>query len=121
MQIQGITAKEPRTKESWPNKVKQADGKAPALTRFKSTEPGKTSCTDKKIEYLEKKKKKRDRKNNTSATGITLTPLRFARRRNGITEAMGGAIIVKRSAIFRETVRNLQKTSVSLGNLRAGD
>ena len=66
VQTQGTTTKEPYTKESRPREAKQADGKAPAPPHSESTEPGKTSRTDKRREYLEKKKKKRDRKNNTS-------------------------------------------------------
>ena len=47
------------------------------------------------------------------------TPLRV--RRSGTIEATESAIIVKRRAILLGTARNLQKTSVGLGNLRAGD
>ena len=61
---QGTIAKEPRTEESRPKKAKSTD----APPHYKSAEPGKTSRTDKRMEYLEKKKKKRDRKNNTPAT-----------------------------------------------------
>ena len=69
VQTQGTTAKEPRTKESRPKEAKSTDGKNPALPRSESAEPGKISRTDKKKEYLEKKKKKQDQKNNTPATG----------------------------------------------------
>ena len=69
MQTQGTTAKKPRTKEFRLKEAKLTDGKNPALPRSKSAEPGKTSRTDKRREYLEKKKKKPHRKNNTSATG----------------------------------------------------
>ena len=65
MYTQGTTAKKPRTKESRPKEAKSTD----APPRSESAEPGKTSRTDKRREYLEKKKKKRDRKNNTPATG----------------------------------------------------
>ena len=70
MQTQGSSHKDsPRTKESRLQEAKQADGKAPAPPRSESTEAGKTSHIDKKREFLEKKKKKRDWKNNTLATG----------------------------------------------------
>ena len=65
MQTQGTTAKKSKPVESRPKKLKSAEGKNLALPRSKSTELGKTSCIDKKREYL---KKKRDRKNNTLAT-----------------------------------------------------
>ena len=68
VQTQETTAKEPRTKESRPKEAKLTNGKNLALPHSKSAEPGKTSCTDKRREYLEKKKQKRDRKNNTPAT-----------------------------------------------------
>ena len=54
-----------------------------------------------------------------SRTGKTLlrppgtTPLR-------VRKAIGSAIIARRRAILWEIARNLQKTSVGLGNLRAG-
>ena len=70
VQTQGSSYKDlPHTKESRPKEAKQADSKAPAPPRSESTEPEKTSRIDKRKEYLEKKKKKRDRKNNTPATG----------------------------------------------------
>ena len=69
VQTQETTAKEPRIKESKPKKAKLTDGKNPAPPRSESAEPKKTSRTDKRREYLEKKKKKRDRKNNTLAIG----------------------------------------------------
>ena len=47
------------------------------------------------------------------------TPLRV--RRSGTIKATESAIIVKRRAILLGTAWNLQKTSVGLGNLRAGD
>ena len=62
---QGTTAKEPRTEESRSKEAKLTDGPP----RSEYAEPGKTSRTNKRREYLEKKKKKRDRKNNTPATG----------------------------------------------------
>ena len=65
VQTQGTTAKKPRTEESRPKEAKSTN----APPHSESTEPGKTSRTDKRREYLEKKKKKRDRKNNTPATG----------------------------------------------------
>ena len=46
VQTQGTTVKKPRTEESRPKRAKQADGKASALPRSKSTEPGKTSRTN---------------------------------------------------------------------------
>ena len=46
-------------------------------------------------------------------------PLRV--RRNKTIEAIKCAIIVKKNAILLGTARNLQKTSVDLGNLHAGD
>ena len=69
IKTQGSSHKDsPHTKESRPKKAKQADGKAPTLPRFKSTEAGKTSRTDKRRKFLEMKKKKRERKNNIPAT-----------------------------------------------------
>ena len=64
VQTQGTTAKEPRTEESRPKEAKSTD----TPPRSESAEPGKTSRTDKKREYLEKKKKQ-DQKNNTPAAG----------------------------------------------------
>ena len=69
MQTQGTTGKKSKLEESRPKKAKLAESKNPAPSRFKSSEPGKTFCTDKKSEYHEKKKKKQDQKNNTPATG----------------------------------------------------
>ena len=69
VQTQGSSHKDsPRTEESRPKEAKSTDGKNPAPPRSESAEPGKTSRSDKRREYLEKKKKKRDRKNNTPAT-----------------------------------------------------
>ena len=68
VQSQEITAKKPRTEESRPKEAKSTDGKNLALPSSKSVEPGKTSRTDKRREYLEKKKKKRDQKKRTPAT-----------------------------------------------------
>ena len=121
VQTQGTTAKKPRTKESKLKEAKQADGKAPALPWSKSTKFGKTSRIDKRREYLEKKKKKRDRKIIPRQLEITPMPLRLARRKNGTTEATRDAIIARKKAIFRETAWNLQKTSVGLSNFHAGD
>ena len=121
MQTQGTTGKVSKLEESRPKEAKSAEGKNPALPRSKSNEPGKTSYTDKRREYLEKKKKKRDRKNNTLATGDNATPLRLMRRRNGTTKATRGATIARRRANFRGNARNLQKTSVGLGNSHVGN
>ena len=38
-----------------------------------------------------------------------------------VKKATGSASIAKKRAILRETARNLQKTSVGLGNLRVSD
>ena len=65
VQTQRTTVEESKPEESRPKELKLAEGKNPALLRSESTEPGKTSRTDKKREYL---KKKRDRQNNTLAT-----------------------------------------------------
>ena len=69
---------------------------------------------------------RRKRRNGTKKTilrqlGITPTPWRLARRRNGTIEVTGGAIIARKRAIFRGIAWNLQITSVGLGNFRAGD
>ena len=64
VQTQGSTAKESKPKESKPKDLKLANGKTPAPPR--TNKPKKTSCQNKKKEYL---KKKRDRKNSTPATG----------------------------------------------------
>ena len=64
VQTQGSTAKKSKPEESRPKDSKVADGKTPVLPR--TYKPGKTSCQDKKKEYL---KKKRDWKNSTPATG----------------------------------------------------
>ena len=66
MQTQKTTAKESKPEELKPKKSKSAEGKNLTPPRSKFTKPGKTSCTDKKMEYL---KKKRDWKNNTPAIG----------------------------------------------------
>ena len=66
VQTQGFNIKESKLEDSKSKKLKTAEGKTPAPPRSESTEPGKTSCTNKKREYL---KKKQDRKNNTPATG----------------------------------------------------
>ena len=68
VKTQGITSKESKPKEYRPNEAKLAECKNPALPRSESTKFGKTSRTDKKKEYLEKKKKKRVQKTNTPAT-----------------------------------------------------
>ena len=81
VQTQGIIAKEPHTKESRLKVTKQADGKAPAPPRSKSIEPGKTFRTDKRREYLEKKKKKLDRKNNTPATGNNANAIKVGEKK----------------------------------------
>ena len=65
VQTKGIIVKESKPKKSKLKESKLAKGKNPALPRSKSIKPGKISRTNKKSEYL---KKKRDRKNNTSAT-----------------------------------------------------
>ena len=63
---QGFNTKESKPKESRPKKSKLAKIKTSAPPRSKYIEPGKSSCIDKKREYL---KKKKDQKNNTPATG----------------------------------------------------
>ena len=63
MQTQGTTAKKPRTKKLRPKKVKQADGKTPALPCSK--EPVKPNCQEKKKQY---RMKKQDRKNSSPVT-----------------------------------------------------
>ena len=68
VQTQGTTDKESKPEESRSKKAKLAESKNLALPQSESTEPDKTSHTDKKREYLKKKKKKRDRKNNILAT-----------------------------------------------------
>ena len=62
MQTQGSIAKESKLKKSRPKNSKLANRKTPVLLCI--DEPEKTSCQDKKKEYL---KKKRDRKNSTPA------------------------------------------------------
>ena len=69
VQTQGTIGKESKPEESRLKKAKSAEGKNPAPACSKSFEPEKTSHTAKRKEYLEKKKKKRDRKNNILATG----------------------------------------------------
>ena len=64
VQTQGSTAKESKPKESRRKESKPTDRKTPAPPR--TNEPEKTSCQDKKKEYL---KKKRDQKNSIPATG----------------------------------------------------
>ena len=66
VQIQGTNTKETKFEESKPKELKSAKGKNPILPRSKSTKPKKTFCTDKKREYL---KKKREQKNNILAIG----------------------------------------------------
>ena len=66
MKTQKTTGKKPKPEESRPKKPKLAEGKNPTPPCSKSTEFGKTFCTNKKREYF---KKKRDWKNNTSVTG----------------------------------------------------
>ena len=63
VQTQGLTIKKSKPKESRPKDSKPANGKTP--TPPCTDKPGKTSCQDKKKEYL---KKKRDRKNFIPAT-----------------------------------------------------
>ena len=81
MQTQETTAKKLRTEESRPKEAKQADGKAPVPPRSEFTKPGKTSHIDKRREYLEKKKKKRDRKNNTPATGDNANAVKIGKKK----------------------------------------
>ena len=75
----------------------------------------------KKRSILRKRRRSEIEKTILRQLGIMPTLLRLARRRNGTTEAMGGIIIARKRAIFWGTARNFQKTSVGLGNLRAGD
>ena len=75
---QRIIAKEPRTKKSKTKEVKPNKGKAPPLLHPKSTEPGKTSCIDRKREYL---KKKCDQKNTTLATGNNANIVKDSKKR----------------------------------------
>ena len=65
IQTQVFNTKKSKAKESRPKKSKLAKDKTPTLPWSKSTEPRKTSCIDKRREYLEKKQ---DQKNNTPAT-----------------------------------------------------
>ena len=55
VQTQGSTGKESKPEESRPKKSKSAEDKNPALLCSESTEPGKTSRTNKKKEYFKKK------------------------------------------------------------------
>ena len=66
VQNQETTGKESKPEESKPKESKSAQSRNPAPPQFEFTEPGKTSCIDKKKEYF---KKKRDQKNNIPATG----------------------------------------------------
>ena len=65
VQTQGITTKESKPEQSRPKELKSVEGKNPAPLYSESMKLGKTFRTDKRREYL---KKKRDRKNNTSTT-----------------------------------------------------
>ena len=63
VQTQDSTVKESKPKESRPKDSKPANEKTPAPPY--TNKPGKTSCQNKKKEYL---KKKRDQKNSIPAT-----------------------------------------------------
>ena len=65
MQTLGTTVKKFKPEESRPKELKSTKDKNLIPSRSEFTKPGKTSCTDKKREYL---KKNQDRKNNTLAT-----------------------------------------------------
>lgn len=67
MQIQGSNTKDSKPKESRFKNLKPAKRKTFVSPRPKSTELKKTFCLNKRKEYL--MKKKRDRKNSTSAIG----------------------------------------------------
>ena len=83
--------------------------------------PKKPPAQIKKESILKRKTKNGTGKIIHRLLGITPTPLRLARRKNGTTAVTESAIIARRKAIFRGTARNLQKASVGLGNLRVKD
>ena len=117
VKTQGTITKESKPEEFRPKKSKLVKDKNPAPPRFESTEPGKTFRIDKKGSIL--------RRSGTGKTiprqlWITPMPLRLVRR-NWMIKAMRGVTIVRKSAIFQKTARNLQKTRVGLGNLRFDD
>ena len=97
---QGITGKKSKPEESRPKKVKSAEGKNPAPPRSESIEPEKTSCIDKKREYLEKKKKKRDRKNNTPATGDNANAIEVGEKKKWDNRGDGRCYNYQKKAIF---------------------
>ena len=68
------------------------------------------------------KKKSILRKNGTRKTLFRpqkTMPLKI--KRSGKIKAIGTDIIVKKKAILLEITQNLEKTSINLGNLYAGD
>ena len=112
VQTQGSTAKESKSEESRLKDSKMADKKTPLRPALMNQGrlPAKIS-----------------RKSILKRSGIGKTLFRLQEttpwkvRRSGTIEVTKSAIIVKKKAILLGIVRNLQKTSVGLGNLCTGD
>ena len=112
MQTQDLIAKESKPKKSRPKDQKPADEKT--LASPCTNESGKTSYQDKKKEYFQKK---RDRKN--SIPTIEDNAIKSEKKRNDQGDKK--FYNCQKRAILLGTAQNLQKTSVSLNNLCTGD
>ena len=112
MQTQGSTAKKSKPEKFKPKDLKPANMKTSAPPRTNKTK--KTSYQDKKKEYL---KKKRDRKNSTPV--IKNNAIEGKKKRNNWGD--GKCYNCQKRVILLGIARNLQKTSVGLGNLYTDD
>ena len=110
VQIQRTTAKEPCTKKSRPKEIKSADNKTPVLPC--SNESANSNRKDKRREWLKKKK------NSTPA--IRDNAIKSKKKRiPGNTSQVTCYNCQKKGHFVNKSTS--QKTSVSLGNLYAGN
>ena len=116
VQTQGFNTKEFKSKDFKPKKSKSAKDKILALLRSKSTESEKTSHTNKKRSIL-----RRNEIGKTISWQLEITLILLRAERSGTIKMTGGVTITKKRDIFWKIARNLHKTSVSFGNLHAGN
>ena len=112
VQNQGSTAKKSKPEEFRPKNSKPANRKTPVPPCINKLR--KTSRQNKKKKYF---KKKQDWKNSTLATRDNAIEGEKKQNNQGDKKCYN----CQKRAILLETARNLQKTSVGLGNLCAGD
>ena len=112
VQTQGSTVKVSKPKNFRLKDLKPPDEKTPAPPRI--NEPRKTSCHNKKKEYL---KKKRDQKNSTSATEDNAIEGEKKRNNQGDKKCYN----CQKKGPFCKELPESPKTSVGFGNLHTGD